>query len=126
MHRLDVEKNQEEFLNLIEEIKNHLVLVEGKKDVRALKSLGIENIVAINGKPLIEIVEKLYKYLKHPYSKEISMVILTDFDHEGKNLASKFKILFQKYHIKYNSRLRNNFMKFGKSKIEDFKKNGFD
>jgi len=126
MRRLDVKKDEEIFLELIEEMKYHLILVEGKKDVKALKSLGLENIIAINGKPHIEILEKIYKYQKHPNFKELSVVILTDFDTEGKKLASRFKLLFQKYHIKCNSRLRNKFMKFGKSTIEEFNKGWFE
>ncbi|MBU0530520.1 MAG: toprim domain-containing protein, partial [Nanoarchaeota archaeon] len=124
--RMTVEKNNEQFLSLVEELKTHLILVEGKRDVRALKSLGIEKIIAINGRSPIDVVGNVFKYSKHPNLKESSVVILTDFDHEGKELALKFNKIFQRYHVKTNSRLRNALMKFGKSQIEDFNQKRLD
>ena len=46
---------------------------------------------------------------------------LTDFDSEGEKLAARLNYLLCRHRIMVNSRLRRKFMKFGKSRIEDFK-----
>lgn len=55
------------------------ILVEGKKDKRALESFGIRNVHTLSG-PLAEIPKKLN-------SKKV--IILTDYDREGKKLAAE-------------------------------------
>ena len=124
MYLLDPQKNREEFLRLLEDLRECLIIVEGKHDVLALKGLGISNIFPMNGKSPVEIVEKIYKYQNHLNCKESSVVILTDFDAEGKKLALMFKRLLQKYHIKVNPHLRNKLKRFGRTRIEDFKRIG--
>lgn len=109
----------EELNNLIEELKDKIVIVEGKKDKKALNRLGLKNIIAINGKPVYDIVRS-YSDTK----KEI--VILTDFDRKGKQINIKLKNMFQKYQKHVNSKLRRKFMKFGKNRIEDFGSIGID
>ncbi len=72
-------------------------LVEGKKDEKALRELGVENIVVLNC-PLFEVVEKL---------SCSEVVLLTDFDKEGKKLYSKLYQECQHKGIKVNNRLRH-------------------
>ena len=104
----------ESFINIVGELKESIVIVEGKRDKRALESLGIQKTVPINGKPLIEIVQQIAGM-----GKTDRIIILTDFDKEGKKLASRLELLLRKFGIHPNSRLRSCVMNFGWNKIED-------
>jgi 5S rRNA maturation endonuclease (ribonuclease M5) len=104
----------EQFSEIMNELRDSFVIVEGKKDKSAVRKLGAKNIVALNGKPLSLVAENISK-------KEIKeVVIMTDFDREGKVLFTKLKKFFQNYKIKTNTRLRRKLMEFGKNRIEDF------
>lgn len=113
----------EEALKYIEKLKGKLIIVEGPRDSNALKSLGLKNTISLNGKPLHEVALYVSKsYVSRDdrnYSKEV--VILTDFDSEGKKIAAKLDYLLRKHKVMVNSKLRGKFMKFGKSQIEDIK-----
>lgn len=63
-----------------------LVIVEGAKDVKALKLLGIKNIVSLKGQNLAIFSEDLSE--SHDFR---SVAILTDLDSEGKKLYAKLK-----------------------------------
>ncbi len=60
-----------------------LVVCEGVKDAEAIKSLnwGVE-IVTLEGKPLVRVADEISKEYKR-------VLILTDFDKKGQNLAKK-------------------------------------
>ena len=103
----------EKFINTIEELKESIVIVEGKKDRKALESLGIHNTVPINGKPLIEIVQQVAG------KGTVKVIILTDFDSEGRRIAGKLELLLKNFGIHPDSRLRCRVMDFGWNKIED-------
>lgn len=109
--------DRETFLNTMEKIKGNILIVEGLKDEKALKSLGLKNIVRISGKPLIKVVEDVASKIQR--SKIHEVIILTDFDSEGRKLAARLTYLLQKYKIHPNSRLRREFMKLGYGRIED-------
>lgn len=100
------------FLEIVDELKGKTAVVEGKKDVEALKGLGFE-VIPINRRHLADIV---------PFLEGRETVILTDFDPEGRRLFKKLKYLLTKYKIKTNSRLRGKIMSLGKTRIEDFRK----
>ena len=145
-------KDPEEMLELLGKIRDFLVIVEGKKDVKALNTLGITNIIAISGKPLIAVVEKVAssresQRLQNSQSsqkarntdakrvhavpacahrvagngeKEISdIIILTDFDREGRHIAARLRRLLRAHRIEPNQRLRSRIMAFGFNRIED-------
>lgn len=115
MSRTNNRDNAEKLANVIDKLRDNIIIVEGKKDKRALYNLGLRNIIAINGKTLADVVnETLAK------KKGSSVVILTDFDREGRKLAAKLRILLQRLKMHPNMRLRRMLMSFGKSKIEDF------
>ena len=107
--------NEEAFLKLLDELKQKLVIVEGRKDKEALKTLGLKRIIAINGKPLIKIVNKIHEL----NIKET--VILTDFDKQGRIIETKLRNLLHTYKIHTNAKLRSKMMRIGKNRIEDFK-----
>ena len=69
-----------------------VILVEGKKDVQALRSMGVESdIRELNlGHPMIDLLEHL-KRGSGPFEgriKAVKLVILTDWDRKGGKLAS--------------------------------------
>jgi len=114
--------NGEELRRYLQELEGRLVIVEGKKDSKSLKSLGVKNIMQLGGKPLAEFtfhVSKLHMSTNEPEVREV--VILTDFDSEGRKLAARLEYLFEKHKVAVNKRLRRKLMKFGKNRIEDFK-----
>ena len=90
-----VEKVRFELAKVIE--KNILVIVEGIKDERALKNLGVKRIMVLKG-PLFAVVEK--------FSNEKEIVLLTDLDAEGRKLFSVLKCDAQKFGVKVNESLR--------------------
>ena len=104
--------SEEKIIEILEELKEKVVIVEGKKDEKALKSLGVKNIIAINGKPLYRIMEIALKVKEE-------LVILTDFDKKGREIEKRLKTLLQKHGENTNSKLRCKIMSLGKNSIED-------
>lgn len=100
-----------EYVDEIKE-KNLPVIVEGIKDKNALKMLGIKRIIFLN-KPLFEIVESI---------KEKEVVILTDFDSEGKKLYSKLKNGLARNGVNVNDKLRKFLFFHGLSHVESITK----
>ena len=83
------------------------VLVEGRKDERALERLGIEAEtvrVSGNGKSLAETAERLSR-------RYDEAILLTDWDAEGNALKSKLKPLLESHgvtpHTTHRKRLRD-------------------
>jgi 5S rRNA maturation endonuclease (ribonuclease M5) len=105
----------EDFLEISRELRGKLLIVEGIRDEKALKTLGLNNIIKINRKPLYRVAEEAAR----AKSKEI--VILTDFDREGRALAAKLSLLLSPRKIRINRRLRRKIMEFGKPEIENLR-----
>ena len=113
MRMKDIHEYEEQFLDLIKELKEKTVIVEGKKDVRALERLGVRS-VCLKGRPLPSVASDLHK-------KGVEeVVLLLDYDRAGREIFLKLKKLLQQYRIKHNARLRRKLMEFGKTRIEDF------
>jgi len=118
--------NPEFLLKYIDDLEDKLVIVEGVKDSRALKSLGVKNTISLNGRPLAEFAFHVSKSCVSRDSKaRKEVVILTDFDSEGKRLAASLSYLLSKYRVNVNRRLRRKFMQLGKTRIEDLKEGDF-
>lgn len=105
--------DEEKMENIIKDLTDQVIIVEGKRDKKALKSLGLKDIIAINGRPLYEVAE-----IASNTKKEV--VILTDFDKKGRQIEKKLRDLLQKHGKQSNSKLRWKVMALGKNKIEDF------
>jgi len=102
----------EAFKSLINELSEYTLIVEGAKDERALKTLGLRNIIPLNGLPLVDVVEGV--------KDDDEVVILTDFDKEGKRLCARLLKLLQRRRIKANPRLRRMLMtETGIARIEE-------
>ena len=70
-----------------------LIVVEGKKDKAALASLGVVHVVTLGKEPLYSIAEKIA-------STEKEVVILTDFDAQGRILYHILKELFERLGVR--------------------------
>ena len=112
-------RDSEKILAFLEKISDSLVIVEGKKDVRALNTLNFKNILPINGKPLVTVAEMVVKMTgDHRYS---DIIILSDFDSEGRRIAAKLSRLLRARKVHPNQRLRSRVMAIGFNKCEDIK-----
>ncbi len=109
-------KYNQRLQNEIEKFKEYVVIVEGKKDVDALKSLGFEKVYAIhkNSISLRERVEQIMLNVEH---KE-KVCILTDLDKRGRQLYEKLKPIFQELGAKLDSAFRGILIKARVSHIE--------
>jgi len=77
-----------------------VIVVEGKRDKNVLKKLGVKKVEDISGKSVEEVVEDVCKI-----GDEV--LILTDFDREGRNLEKILKKEFEARKVKVLSSLRN-------------------
>jgi len=88
--------------NWIEDVNDSekLILVEGKSDKKALRNLGVSNmIVCCNKQPKYQIIEFIIKTKKE-------VIILTDLDKEGKKLYGRFNSDFQHFGVKVDRKFR--------------------
>lgn len=105
-----------EFLKQIEKAKEHLIIVEGKKDKIALQHLGFEKIFVINetGKSLPEKIEQIFELCE----KKDKVCILTDFDKKGKKLYLLLKSKLLEFGVRLDNTLRGFLLKQRISHIE--------
>lgn len=79
-----------------------VVLVEGNRDINALRNIGFHgeiipcSQIGISNYELVENISKIY----------CNILILTDFDREGLLIENAFKKLFEHKHIKVEDELR--------------------
>ncbi len=104
----------------IENFKDYIIVVEGKKDLNALKSLGFQSVYAIHitGVSLRERAEQIANQI----SKRDKICILTDLDKRGKQLYLLLKSLFQELGVHLDSTLRGILIKSRISHIEGVNK----
>ena len=111
---MDYKKSLEEFekalIELQEENKEVPVIVEGEKDIEALKKLGVTGlIISLNsGSSLIDFCDKIAREFKE-------IIILTDWDRKGGFLCSTIKRNLQGRVI-CNTYYREIFAKFSMTK----------
>jgi 5S rRNA maturation endonuclease (ribonuclease M5) len=104
----------EEILKKLKSLDDYLIVVEGEKDKKALKELNIKNIATISGSSLEAFVEHL------PKNKKI--LILTDFDKEGKQIAKRLAKILTVYGYTVDDKKRKEFKTIFKvTKIEELK-----
>lgn len=85
----------EKLLELFNEIKNQTIIVEGKRDKKVLHSFGFTKIIKIE-RGLYETTTKIKN----------NVIILTDFDKEGKLINKKLTRLLQSQGIKVDINMR--------------------
>jgi 5S rRNA maturation endonuclease (ribonuclease M5) len=96
------------------------IIVEGKKDRKALQELGLQNKISILDKPLFVVVEEVAATTKE-------IVLLTDLDGEGKALYGKLNRQLQSLGVQVDNSFRN--FLFRKTKfrqIEALKNSGLN
>jgi len=105
----------EELLKILERNKDKQTIIEGKRDKKVLCSLNFTNIITIE-KGLYETAEKL---------QEKEVLLLTDFDSEGKQIAKKLNIFLQHLGYKADKETRRKigllFAKLRIKKIEELR-----
>ena len=102
---------------LVSRLQNFSIIVEGKKDEKALKLLDLEEVITISGKSLEDFIQELPKNAEY--------VVLTDFDREGELKKQRIYRFFEAEKIKYHPELRMEFKKsFKVVKIEELNKKG--
>lgn len=105
----------EDLLSLLEKLREKQVIVEGKRDKKVLYSLGLKKITTIN-KGIYETAEKV---------KDKEVLILTDFDKEGKQIAKKLNLFLLSLGCKVDKESRRKiglmFAKLRIKKIEELR-----
>lgn len=90
----------EKALRLLDELKEERapLIVEGKKDTRALATIGITNVIELNkGKNLADFAHSV---------DEKEVIILTDYDRTGGKLKKELKELFLSQNTRVNTEYR--------------------
>jgi 5S rRNA maturation endonuclease (ribonuclease M5) len=92
----------EDFLEMLHKLASSgkPIIVEGKKDRKALQELGLKNRIFILDKPLFAVVEEVAAATK-------DVVILTDLDRKGKELYGKLNAQLQGLGVGVNNDFRN-------------------
>lgn len=104
-------KQRKEFLEIqemLEEMKDFYVLVEGINDKIALQRQGLKKIITINKRPIYLVAEDIAK-------KTNQVIILTDFDKEGEKLKKRILSEASQFSVVEDKILRLTFFK--KTKI---------
>jgi len=103
-------------LKQIEKAKDHLIIVEGKKDKSALQQLGFQKIFVIHetGKSLPERIEQIQALC----GKKDKVCILTDFDKKGKKLYLLLKSKLSELGVRLDNTLRGFLLRERISHIE--------
>ncbi len=94
--------------------ENIAILVEGKRDVKALNRLGIENIYPLQGKRFYDVLEDL--------ETKLLVILLFDFDKQGEKILEKFFFILQREGIPVDTSFRNYLKNFDIEEIEHINK----
>jgi 5S rRNA maturation endonuclease (ribonuclease M5) len=89
------------------------VIVEGVRDERSLRDLGVEGpIVRASGRPALEVAEEVARDFKE-------IVILTDWDRAGEELAKKMELHLQSTAAKVDLETRERLKRMVRREIKD-------
>ncbi len=94
-------KNNEEVKEFLSKLAEtgKTVIVEGKKDEKALRGIGVRNICCLNAKPLFEVAEEIADNSR-------KVIILTDLDKEGRKLYGKLSSQMQQLGVEVDNYFR--------------------
>jgi len=93
---------EEDFFEFIDELRSEtdsIIVVEGKKDRKALTFWEINLPIEILRTPLIEFVEKIIA----KYDKKRKIILLLDADPEGRKYQKTLKREFTRFSVKVNT-----------------------
>jgi len=96
----------ENILDLLKQIENtvDIILVEGTRDIKALRNIGYSGEII----PCSQIGLNDYELADKISEKYHRILILTDFDKEGVLIYQKFHEIFERKYIKVEDELRKN------------------
>jgi 5S rRNA maturation endonuclease (ribonuclease M5) len=98
---------------------NWAVLVEGKRDRKALERLGIENVIDLKGRKFHDVAEYLSENFR-------GVVLLMDFDPEGEEIFNKLSRILKGYGLKvdgsFREELRQTGVKFVEKIVEELRR----
>lgn len=109
----------QKLLSIMEELQDCAeqgmpILIEGRKDEESLKELGINgNFIKVSGSPL-----KLYE-IAEIAAQSSKIIILTDFDRKGEELAHKLSEDIQRLGSYPNLQIRRRIMGITRRYIKD-------
>ena len=90
-----------------------VIIVEGKHDVTSLRNLGIHGkIMPLGGQPLLNFADTLA-------CSTDSVIILTDWDRRGNELAQRITQYLQPHNVTVNTSLRDRLKKLVQKDIKD-------
>lgn len=112
-----MEREWVRFLEKLRDMREDIFIVEGKKDAKGLYTLGAKLVIVIKGKPLLRVTEEAETLRTSHQSSDI--IILTDFDHEGKRVAAELSSLLRARRIEPNQAKRRVFLDSGYKRIEE-------
>lgn len=92
------------------------VIVEGRSDVDAIEDICPEEVIPLNGRPLYKVALEISK----SYDE---VLVLTDFDAEGRKIAKKLNVFLERFGVvpknSIRGRIKNIITKNGVSQIEN-------
>lgn len=99
-----LKEKEEKLLQILERLaeesaKGTPIIVEGKKDVEALRALSINGRIIsakTGGKHLIDVISELES------ARALEVILLLDFDWRGKELTRKLQLYLERTGIKIN------------------------
>ncbi|MFW6040937.1 MAG: toprim domain-containing protein [Thermoplasmatota archaeon] len=108
-------KGTKEVLDRIKE-KNQTtpIIVEGKKDVKALRRLGIRGEII-----KIKTHQRIFHIIENLRDEYQGVIILTDWDPTGSRLYHRIKKACKANDIEYNERFRKELVKYVKGEVKD-------
>ncbi|MGB9741161.1 MAG: toprim domain-containing protein [Candidatus Bathyarchaeales archaeon] len=116
-----LKEKEEKILQLLEGIneeaaKGKPIIVEGKKDIAALKALAIEGKIITaktGGKSFLELISEI----ERTSAKEV--ILLLDFDRRGKELTGNLKRYMEKTGIKTNTTFWSSLLSLVGKEVKD-------
>jgi len=99
---------------LIERSQTEPIIVEGSRDVRALRAVGVEGIV----KPINTGVG-IINFCAALAADHDSFIILSDWDRKGGQIAHHLRIGFESVDVKYDLQMRTQMAMLVKKEIKD-------
>ncbi|AEF95833.1 toprim domain-containing protein [Methanotorris igneus] len=106
-------------MEVIEELKEEVergipIIVEGKKDVKSLRNLGVDGIfITVSRTPIFEIADELIA------NNIREVILLTDFDKRGRQFARAIVDELQSRGIKVNTEIRKKIIKYSHGDLKD-------
>lgn len=99
-----------------ESAKGTPIIVEGKKDIKTLRMLAIEGKIIsakTGGKSLLEVISEIEK------ASNREVILLLDFDRQGRELIKKLKQHLEKIGIKPNLKFWSELSKLVGTEVKD-------